>query len=77
MFQLRNKKTIFLLRTLKKSLNSVRMTSIYHRARNKTILRVKIFKFSCQSVIIFVLGAQKNRLNETVLSSTHKICFDS
>ena len=26
-------------------------------------------------VLTFVLGAQKNRLNETVLLSTHNICF--
>ena len=26
-------------------------------------------------VLTFVLGAQKNRLSETVLLSTHNICF--
>ena len=31
--------------------------------------------FSDPSVITFVLGAQKNRLIETVLLSTHNICF--
>ena len=31
---------------------------------------------SYPSVLTFVLGAQKNRLNETVLLSTHNICFD-
>ena len=31
--------------------------------------------FSCPSVLTCVLGAQKNRLIETVLLSTHNICF--
>ena len=30
---------------------------------------------SCPSVLTYVLGAQKNRLIETVLLSTHNICF--
>ena len=32
--------------------------------------------FSYPSVLTFVLGAHKNRLIETVLLSTHKICFE-
>ena len=31
--------------------------------------------FSYPSVLTFVLGAQKNRLIETVLLSTHNICY--
>ena len=31
--------------------------------------------FSCPSVLSFVLGAQKNRLIETILFSTHNIYF--
>ena len=31
--------------------------------------------FSYPSVFTYVLGAQKNRLIETVLLSTHNICF--
>ena len=31
--------------------------------------------FSDPSVETYVLGALKNRLNETVLLSTHNICF--
>ena len=31
--------------------------------------------FSYQSVLTYVLGAQKKRLIETVLLSTHNVCF--
>ena len=31
--------------------------------------------FSYSSVLTYVLGSQKNRLLETVLLSTHNICF--
>ena len=31
--------------------------------------------FSYQAVLTYVLGAQKNRLIETVLLSTYNICF--
>ena len=36
---------------------------------------VKVRLFSYPSVLSCDLGAQKNRLNETVLLSTHNICF--
>ena len=36
---------------------------------------VKSWIFSYSSVLSFVLDAQKNRLIETVLLSTHNICF--
>ena len=42
---------------------------------NKKILSVKLEIFSYPSVLTFVLGPQKNRLIETVLLSTHNICF--
>ena len=43
---------------------------------NKTkFLSSKLLIFSYSSVLTYVLGAQKNRLNETVLMSTHNICF--
>ena len=50
---------------------------IYHRGPDKTkkYLSAKLLLFSYPSVLTFVLGAQKNRLIETVLLSTHNICF--
>ena len=36
---------------------------------------VKLLLFSYLSLLICVLGAQKNRLIETVLLRTHNICF--
>ena len=39
------------------------------------IFEHKIEIFSYPSVLTYVLGAQKNRLIETVLLSTHNICF--
>ena len=38
-------------------------------------LSVKLQIFSYPLVLTYVLGAQKNRLIETVLLSTHNICF--
>ena len=35
----------------------------------------KIVNISYPSILTYVLGAQKNRLNETVILSTHNICF--
>ena len=37
----------------------------------------KVFELKIVYVFFFeyVLGAQKNRLNETILLSTHNICF--
>ena len=37
--------------------------------------RVKLSIFSYPSVLTCVLGAQRNLLIETVLLSTHNICF--
>ena len=39
----------------------------------KKYLKLRIFSYP--SVLTFVLNAQKNRLIETVLLSTHNICF--
>ena len=44
-----------------------------HRSREAKYFSVKLYIFSYLSVLTFVLGAQKNRLNETVLLSTHNI----
>ena len=38
-------------------------------------LAVKLLIFSYPSVLRFALGAQQNRLMESVLLSTHNICF--
>ena len=38
-------------------------------------MSVKLQIFSYPSIYTCVLGAQKNRLIETVLLSTHNICF--
>ena len=42
----------------------------------QVFLSVKLQLFSHPSVITYILGAQKNRLIETVLLSTQNICFD-
>ena len=46
-----------------------------HRFRYATFFSVKLLRFSYPSVLTYVLGAQKNGLIETVLLSTHNICF--
>ena len=38
-------------------------------------IRVSKYEFIYFSTKTYVVGAQKNRLNETVLSSTHNICL--
>ena len=42
---------------------------------DKHIFECKIYIFSNPSISTYVLGAQKNRLVETVLLSTNTICF--
>ena len=42
---------------------------------DKQKIQLKMSIFSYPSVLTHVLGAQKNRLIETVLLSTHNICF--
>ena len=44
---------------------------------DKQISQRKIVNNSYPSVLTYVLGAQKNRLIETVILSTHNICFAS
>ena len=41
----------------------------------KKNISVRLQIFSHPSILIFVLGAQKNRLIETIFLSTHNICF--
>ena len=43
--------------------------------RKTKFLSIKLSIFSDPSVQTYFVGAQKNRLNETVLLSTHNICF--
>ena len=42
---------------------------------DKKFLSIKLSIFSYPSVIAYVLGAQKNRLDGMVLWETHNICF--
>ena len=53
----------------------VKVTMRVHRVSSAKIICVKLRLFSYRSVETCVLGAQKNRLIETVLLSTHNICF--
>ena len=43
---------------------------------NKNKINVKMGIFPYPLIFTCILGAQKNRLIETVLLSTHNICFD-
>ena len=46
----------------------------FNKHRLSNFLNVELWIFSYPSVQTFVLGAQRNRLIETVLLSTHNIC---
>ena len=46
-----------------------------HRSSLANFFSVKLSLFSYPEIQTYVLGAQKNRLIETVLLSTHNICF--
>ena len=46
-----------------------------HRSRLAKIVCIKLWIFLCLSIKMCILGAQKNRLNETVLLSTQNTCF--
>ena len=48
---------------------------LFPRHGTTTIYNVKLQIFSYPSILTYVLGAQKKRLIETVLLSTHNICF--
>ena len=41
----------------------------------QNISSVKLYFFSYPSVLTYIVAAQKNRLNETVLLRTHSVCF--
>ena len=45
----------------------------YPDEQNALVVKLRIFPYL--SILTFVLGAQKNHLIETVLLSTHNICF--
>ena len=51
------------------------VSMVRHRFRLAKIMSVKLYIFSYPSVLAYVLDAQKKRLIETVLLSTHNICF--
>ena len=46
-----------------------------HRSRKGNFICVIFLLFSYTLILTYVLGAQKNRLIETVLLSTRNICF--
>ena len=46
-----------------------------HTFRLKINFSVKMLIFSYPSIFTYILGAQKNHLIDTVLLSTHNICF--
>ena len=52
-----------------------RLTSSRQAQVIKKKIGIKLKIFSSASILTFVLDAQKNRLIETVLLSTHNICF--
>ena len=53
--------------------NNLHLVNIAQDTKRK--IRVKLSIFFYESVLTYVLGAQKNRLTETVLLSTQNICF--
>ena len=48
---------------------------LYFGLTDKKSVIEKLRIFSYPSILTFVLGAEKNRLIETVLLSTHNICL--
>ena len=61
-----------LLLDLKKANNQLRVRSLVQIRKD---LGIKLLIFSYPSDLTYVVGAQKNRLIETVLLSTHNISF--
>ena len=59
---------------MKNSHKATLMKVCIGRDKQKQI-NVKLSIFSYPSVLLSVLGAQKNRLIETVLLNTHNKCF--
>ena len=43
---------------------------------NKIKFSIKLLIFSYLYILTYIFGAHKNHLTETVLLSTHNICFD-
>ena len=62
-------------RTSRETSKSNNAPNYIHRSKWTTILNVKLRIFSYPLILTYVLGAQKNRLIETVLPSTHNMCF--
>ena len=48
---------------------------VFAEIKIKKKLSIKLSLFSYPLILTYVLGAQKNHLIETVLLSTHNICF--
>ena len=48
---------------------------MFNTCLDEQFFSVKLYIFSYPSVLTYVFGAQKNRLFETVLLSTHNIGF--
>ena len=63
--------SLFYYRQLADSLQ----VSAWHYCRQTKCFSVKLSKISYPSFLTCVMGAQKNCLIETVLLSTHNICF--
>ena len=56
--------------------NLVSLVAFYYTIRlDKQKLSIQLLIFPYLQVVTYVLGAQNNRLIETVLFSTHNICF--
>ena len=53
----------------------LQLKNFFHRFRYTKNFSVNMQIFSYPSILTYVMGAQKNRLIETVLLSTHNICF--
>ena len=58
-----------------KQIDGLVLSTFTHRFRQMKILSVNLWIFSYSSVLTYVFGAQKSRLVETILLSTHNICF--
>ena len=50
------------------------LNNVVHKSRYTNVMSIKLWIFSYPSILAYILGPQKNCLNETVLSA-HNICF--
>ena len=57
-----------------KPISEFQMSTILDK-QNKISVKLSISSYPLSKFVAYVLEVQKNRLNETVLSSTHNICF--